>query len=264
MKKIILISGFLVLTLILAGCSFNDIKKSKTICPDEIVYARNAQSQECLRFVSPCHVPKDWIFCDEDEYEKIPEIGTKQLIDFLDEEDADKDIKKDDEEEGEEQEEEEEQKEPVKEEEEKQEEPTEEKQEEEEKEEPEQPEEGDLAKEEIRIFYLPDSSDCNRTEGVKMEISDKHEYDELNVISTILNTSAPEGYSSAIPSGTGLKDLRIYGNGSAVVKFNASFQSNDDCQKEQSKSQIKQTLLQFPGITSVEIIVVTDEEEITY
>lgn len=275
MKKLLLVSAVIVFA---AGCSMpiSSLNKNKVICPEQIVYARNENSKECLRFVSPCYVPKGWLECSEDDYGILPKKETK-LSEFLDEE-AGSDDQDQSQEESKETSEEEKQTEGSQEESSEQseeEQKPEETQEEDDKNESDEEstqnneknddnedDENDLAIEDIKIFYIDQSqTGCDNVVGVNKEIIERYDYNELNSIVTILNTAVADGYGSEIPAGTRLKDLRINGDGSATIKFNDAFKQDDDCKKEQSKAQIKQTLLQFSDISSVDIVIVDEEGE---
>jgi len=102
-------------------------------------------------------------------------------------------------------------------------------------------------------------TDCSLVYPVELEVEKKYESNIINTVRGLLfNLTAKEqaeGYVTAIPAGTYLKNVAIK-DGTATV--NLSGQLNDTagaCNATLARAQIEKTLLQFTYINAVEICV---------
>lgn len=115
------------------------------------------------------------------------------------------------------------------------------------------------------VAYYPNSqlgstNDCGAVFPIKRQSPNKFGSAEVDTLIGLLtpldNNSLVAGYSSALPAGTRLIDLKISGS-QATANFSSELNLlAGSCAVSSARAQIEQTLKQFPYITSVNICVV--------
>ena len=188
-----------------------------TDCIQVITNAKNPETQKCEEFPTPCDVPAGWVKCDEEIENESIEIENEPINIITKEnnvikEDVNEDITKNDIEEN-------------------------------------------VTK--FKTFYLKDSNtgECNKVYAIQIENQKEYKPEQIQTIMTLLQPLSEKyiqkGYVSVIPKGTRLKNLWI-SNGVAEITFNPELTENKtQCELISIKTQITQTLLQFPEIEKV-------------
>lgn len=105
----------------------------------------------------------------------------------------------------------------------------------------------------------PGLTDCSRVYPLERKVEKKYESDVVNTVRGMLfdltAKQKTDGWVSAIPTGTMLKEVKI-SDGVARANFTAPLNSAaGSCNVIAIRSQIEQTLLRFPYISSVEICI---------
>lgn len=102
-------------------------------------------------------------------------------------------------------------------------------------------------------------NDCTQVSPLDLEMENKYESPVVNTVISLLRplseTETAAGWSSSIPAGTQLMNIRL-NEGNAIASFNEALNHvSGSCAAQTARAQIEQTLLQFSYINSVIICV---------
>lgn len=125
----------------------------------------------------------------------------------------------------------------------------------------------DISETGLLYFYPTDSTtgECQTTQAIHREAMDEYEPEQVDAFMTLIeplpDNLTNDGYYSAIPANTRLKNIWI-SQGTATVELTADFANiEDQCQKRLANTQIYKTLTQFDDID--EVIISTETPNTT-
>lgn len=118
----------------------------------------------------------------------------------------------------------------------------------------------------IQVFFnnLDQNDDCSAVFPLQREIAQTQTPARSSMellVAGPTNSELDQGYTSSISNDTKINSIRIE-NGTAYVDFNEDLDAAGSCMVLSIRSQITQTLLQFPTVNNVVISIDGETEEI--